>query len=79
MRLLRYIFSIACVAMLTTSCVVSRAILYGDASVDDYRAFEQENIAKSDYTAKIPMAHGVDSLNVAAAGAVAFYQLSKRK
>ena len=36
-------------------------------------------IAKSDYTAKIPMAHGVDSLNVAAAGAVAFYRLSKRK
>ena len=36
-------------------------------------------IAKSDYTAKIPMAHGVDSLNVAAAGAVAFYQLSKKK
>ena len=36
-------------------------------------------IAESDYTAKIPMAHGVDSLNVAAAGAVAFYQLSKRK
>jgi len=35
-------------------------------------------IAKCDYTAKIPMAHGVDSLNVAAAGAVAFYQLSRR-
>lgn len=50
MRILRYIFSVACVAMLTTSCVVSRAILYGDASVDDYRAFEQENIAKGDYT-----------------------------
>ena len=50
MRILRYILSIACVAMLTTSCVVSRAILYGDASVDDYRAFEQENIAKGDYT-----------------------------
>lgn len=50
MRILNYILSIACVAMLTTSCVVSRAILYGDASVDDYRAFEQENIAKSDYT-----------------------------
>ena len=38
----------------------------------------RETIAKSDYTVKIPMAHGVDSLNVAAAGAVAFYQLSKR-
>ena len=39
----------------------------------------KSTIAQSDYTAKIPMAHGVDSLNVAAAGAVAFYQLSKRK
>lgn len=32
-------------------------------------------IAGSDYVAKIPMARGVDSLNVAAASAVAFYQL----
>ena len=30
-----------------------------------------------DYTVKIPMKHGVDSLNVAAAGAVAFYELTK--
>ena len=35
-------------------------------------------ISLCDYTAKIPMAHGVDSLNVAAASAVAFWQLSKR-
>ena len=32
-------------------------------------------IASCDYTVRIPMAHGVDSLNVAAASAVAFYQL----
>ena len=32
-------------------------------------------IAACDYTVKIPMAHGVDSLNVAAASAVAFWQL----
>ena len=32
-------------------------------------------IADCDYTARIPMQHGVDSLNVAAAGAVAFWQL----
>ena len=32
-------------------------------------------IAESDYTVRIPMAHGVDSLNVAAASAVAFWQL----
>lgn len=34
-----------------------------------------ETIAQCDYTVKIPMAHGVDSLNVAAASAVAFFEL----
>ena len=34
-----------------------------------------ETIAACDYTVKIPMSHGVDSLNVAAASAVAFYAL----
>ncbi len=34
-------------------------------------------IAACDYTVKIPMYHGVDSLNVAAASAVAFWQLRK--
>ena len=32
-------------------------------------------IAACDYTVRIPMAHGVDSLNVAAASAVAFWEL----
>lgn len=36
-----------------------------------------DTIAKCDYTVKIPMYHGVDSLNVAAASAVAFWQLRK--
>ena len=36
-------------------------------------------IADCDYTVKIPMSHGVDSLNVAAASAVAFWQLKKEK
>ena len=34
-----------------------------------------DTIARCDYTVRIPMSHGVDSLNVAAASAVAFYQL----
>lgn len=34
-------------------------------------------IADCDYTVKIPMSHGVDSLNVAAASAVAFWELGK--
>lgn len=37
-----------------------------------------ETIARCDYTVRIPMSHGVDSLNVAAASAVAFYQLTRR-
>lgn len=36
-----------------------------------------ESIARADYTVKIPMANGVDSLNVAAASAVAFWELTK--
>ncbi len=37
-----------------------------------------ETIENSDYTVKIPMYHGVDSLNVAAASAVAFWELRSR-
>ena len=35
-------------------------------------------IAQCDYTVRIPMSHGVDSLNVAAASAVAFWQLGNK-
>lgn len=38
----------------------------------------EQTIADCDYTARIPMSHGVDSLNVAAASAVAFWQLGSR-
>ena len=37
----------------------------------------QETIDEADYVVRIPMAHGVDSLNVAAASAVAFWELCK--
>ena len=63
-------------------------------SIDDPRLMEEERlalllgsegdgladttIASCDYTVKIPMYHGVDSLNVAAASAVAFWQLRRR-
>ena len=43
----------------------------GDGLVD-------RTIADCDYTVRIPMMHGVDSLNVAAASAVAFWQLRAR-
>ncbi len=38
----------------------------------------EETIDQCDYTVRIPMFHGVDSLNVAAASAVAFWQLRSR-
>ena len=38
-----------------------------------------QTIKQSDYTIKIPMAHGVDSLNVAAASAVAFWELGNKE
>lgn len=44
----------------------------GDGLADD-------TIAACDYTVRIPMSHGVDSLNVAAASAVAFWQLGREK
>lgn len=37
-----------------------------------------ETIDRSEYTVMIPMSHGVDSLNVAAASAVAFWELRRR-
>jgi tRNA G18 (ribose-2'-O)-methylase SpoU len=37
----------------------------------------QQTIEEADYTVRIPMAHGVDSLNVAAAAAVAFWELRR--
>ncbi|MDO5539352.1 MAG: RNA methyltransferase [Eubacteriales bacterium] len=64
-------------------------------SIDDSHLMEEEKLAivlgtegdglasstitECDYTVRIPMAHGVDSLNVAAASAVAFWQLGRRE
>lgn len=40
------------------------------------RGLSEETVLNSDYAVKIPMSHGVDSLNAASAAAVAFWQLS---
>jgi tRNA G18 (ribose-2'-O)-methylase SpoU len=37
----------------------------------------KETISNADYVVRIPMSHNVDSLNVAAASAIAFWQLRK--
>ena len=70
---------------------VAMALSDDSVSIDDERLAKEDKlaivlgtegdglaratIADCDYTAKIPMYHGVDSLNVASAGAVAFYAL----
>lgn len=51
------------------------AVILGTEGV----GLRDETITLCDYTVKIPMAHGVDSLNVAAASAVAFWQLGQKK
>ena len=72
---------------------VAMALTDDSVSIDDERLMKEKKlaiilgtegdglskstIAKTDYTAKIPMSHGVDSLNVAAAGSVAFWQLTR--
>lgn len=71
------------------------ALMDGSVSIDDKNLMAEEKlaivlgtegeglakhtIATCDYTVKIPMMHGVDSLNVAAASAVAFWQLGMAK
>lgn len=70
------------------------ALLDDSVSIDDPRLMGEERlaiilgtegdgltkttVAQCDYTVKIPMSHGVDSLNVASAGAVAFWQLCRK-
>ena len=72
---------------------VAFALRNDSVSIDDARLMAEEKLAvilgtegdglkdstieNSDYTVKIPMSHGVDSLNVAAASAVAFWQLGR--
>ena len=75
-------------------CTAAMALSENSASDDDLALLRQEKLAvilgtestglrpetikASDYTVKIPMHHGVDSLNVAAASAVAFWQLGRK-
>lgn len=73
---------------------VAMALRKNTMDIDDPRLREEEKLAiylgaegegllnetinACDYTVKIPMSHGVDSLNVAAASAVAFWELGRR-
>ncbi len=77
-------FKTAAMALSDNSLRIDDSILLNEERLAIILGTEGDGLAKStiascDYTVKIPMSHGVDSLNVAAAGAVAFWQLSQRK
>ena len=69
-------FKIAAMALRDDSVSIDDAGLMAEDKLAD--GLGGTTIADCDYTVKIPMAHGVDSLNVAAASAVAFWQLGNR-
>ena len=46
---IRKLFILLCTAIITPSCTITRAIKYGNASVDDYTIFEQDSIHRGDY------------------------------
>ena len=74
---------------------LAMALRNDTVDIDDERLHKEEKLAiilgtegtgltpktidDCDYTVKIPMAHNVDSLNVGAAGAIAFWELGKKR
>ena len=74
-------FKSAAMALTDRSVSIDDPTLAGEEKLaivlgNEGHGLPQSVIDACDYTVKIPMKHGVDSLNVAAAGAVAFWQLS---
>lgn len=82
-RLHEFGFSTAAMALCDDSVSIDDERLTKEERLAVILGTEGDGLASStisgcDYTVKIPMAHGVDSLNVAAASAVAFWQLGRR-
>lgn len=76
-------FKTVAMALRDDSCSIDDAKLNAEEKLAIILGTEGEGlagntIAACDYTVKIPMSHGVDSLNVAAASAVAFWQLGNK-
>ena len=76
-------FKTAAMALKTDSVSIDDPVLTSHEKLTIVLGTEGEGlkdatIAACDYTVLIPMFHGVDSLNVAAASAVAFWQLGNR-
>ena len=76
-------FKTAAMALSESSVSIEDAQLMSEDKLaivigNEGRGLTDETIAACDYTVRIPMSHGVDSLNAAAASAVAFWQLRLR-
>ncbi|MBR5947564.1 MAG: RNA methyltransferase [Clostridia bacterium] len=74
-------FKVAAMALDDNSVSVSNPALKNEKKLAvllgaEGNGLDKETIKACDYTVKIPMFHGVDSLNVAAASAVAFWEIS---
>lgn len=77
-------FKTAAMALTDDSIHIDDPVLTGEKKLAIVLGTEgdglaQSTIANCDYTVKIPMFHGVDSLNVAAASAVAFWELRRKQ
>ena len=76
-------FKTVAMALKSDSLSISDPVLHREPKLaillgTEGEGLSEETIALCDYTVMIPMDHGVDSLNVAAASAVAFWELGKR-
>lgn len=84
LRVLRSMgFKTVAMALRNDSCCIDDPMLNAEDKLAIILGTEGEGLANStiaacDYTVRIPMSHGVDSLNVAAASAVAFWQLGNK-
>lgn len=84
LRLLRNMgFKTVAMALRDDSCRIDDPVLTAEPKLavilgTEGEGLAEHTIATCDYTVKIPMSHGVDSLNVAAASAVAFWQLGNK-
>lgn len=73
-------FCTAAMALTDDSISIDNPVLTAESKLaivmgNEGDGLSHDTIAEADYVVRIPMAHGVDSLNVAAAAAVAFWQL----
>lgn len=83
-RLKKLGFRMAAMALSDQSIAISDPALLGEEKLaiilgTEGEGLMEDTIACCDYTVRIPMSHGVDSLNVAAASAVAFWELGRNK